>query len=198
MSISFRGSANIKYTSPKEFDSMVNKSNMQEVGVYPKYRLRDSVTSAKPMFSKYANTCSIVSVNDTMLHLAPELRCYKFIDRFTDLVKKQKDEKGDVTAFVLGGRVNDKESFELFNDIGNVLEKEGADFSMICGKFDPKNKPAMDLDALCQNKDTFTFTQENNRELENFVKENKSLTSDGFKKVFEKFYNFVEISPKHK
>ena len=115
--------------------------------------------------------------------------------KITNLIKKEKDEKGDVTAFIIGGQNNDTKSFDLFNDIGNVLDKEGIDFSMICGKNEKSRKGR---DALLKNGDTFIFTQENNPQMSNFIEENKSLTGDGLKKVFELFYDIVDFSPKHK
>lgn len=194
MSINFNGVAKIKYQSPKEFENTIKKLQAQEVCPFPKYCFHNKVTSSKPMYSQYANTCSILNINDTMVHLAPELRTSNLMQKITDLIKKEKNEKGDVTAFILGGKTKDKNSFNLFNDIANVLDKEGADFSMICGK---QEKPKQALDSLCKDGDTFIFTQEYSPKLEQYVKENKSLTGEGLQKVFELFYDFVEISPKY-
>lgn len=194
MSINFTGSAKIKYVSPKDFEKLITSKKMKEVGAFPHYTFNDKVKSKGPMYSQYANTCSILDINDTMVHLAPEYRTHNLIDKITDLVKKEKAEKGDVTAFIIGGKSQDKGSFNLFNDIANILDREGTDFSMICGK---QEKPKHALDSLCKDGDTFIFTQEYSPKLEQFVKENKSLTGAGLKKVFELFYDFVEISPKH-
>ena len=195
MSVNFNGVAKIKYQNPKEFRNTIKKLQAQEVCPFPKYCFHNKVTSSKPMYSQYANTCSILDINDTMVHLAPEFRTHNLMDKIADLVKKEKAEKGDVTAFIIGGKSQDKDSFNLFNDIVNILDKEGTDFSMICGKQD---KPRHALDSLCKDGDIFIFTQEHSPKLEQFVKENKSLTGDGLQKVFELFYDFVEISPKHK
>jgi len=196
MTINFKGTATISYKSPKEFDKIVNENNAKEVGIFPQYTYKHRVSSNDSMYTKNANTCSILQVNDTMLHLAPEIRSYRLMDDISDLVKSKFDKTGDVTAIIIGGQACDKESFNLFNDIGNVLEKEGADFSMLCGKnIHSKNG----RDALCKlDKDTFIFTQEDSPNFEELVKQNKSLTPDGLKRVFEMFYSYVDISPKHK
>ena len=34
--------------------------------------------------------------------------------------------------------------------------------------------------------------------MSNFIEQNKSLTGDGLKKVFELFYDIVDIAPNHK
>ena len=194
MTINFTGFAKIKYQSPKEFEQTMKALKAKEVCPCPKYSFHNKVTSNKPMYSQYANTCSILDINDTMVHLAPELRTGNLMQKISDLIKKEKAEKGDVTAFIIGGKSQDKGSFNLFNDIANVLDKEGVDFSMLCGKQD---KPKNALDSLCKSGDTFIFTQEYNPQLEQLVKENKSITGDGLQKIFELFYDFVEISPKH-
>lgn len=184
----------IVYKTPKEFEKLISAKNMKEVGVFPHYSFSDRVTSSSPKFSQYANTCSILDVNDTMVHLAPEQRTHNLLEKIADLIKKEKDEKGVADAFIIGGKVNDNKSFGLFCEIGNVLEKEGADFSMLCGKGDT---PKGALDSLCKNGDTFVFTQEYNPELENLVKNEKNPTSERLQTIFEKFYNIIEISPKH-
>lgn len=194
MSVNFTGSAKILYQTPKEFEALINSKKMKEVGAWPNYAFSNRVTSKGPMYSQYANTCSILDINNTMVHLAPEFRERNLLGKIADLIRKKKDETGDVTAFIIGGRTNDKASFNLFNDIGNVLEKEGADFSMICGKGD---KPKFALDSLCKDGDTFIFTQINNPEFTKNIKNNNNLTPDGLQKVFERFYEFIEISPKH-
>lgn len=194
MSVNFTGSAKILYKSPQAFEELVKSVNAREVGVFPNYSISNKVTASSPKYSQYANTCSILDVNDTMVHLAPEMRGRNFIQKLTDLVKKEKDERGDLTAMVIGGKVNRPESEGLFYEIGNLLDKEGADFSMIGLKNANSSKG---LDSVCKNGDTFVFTQEYNPALEKVIKENKSLTPAGLKKVFERFYDYIEISPKH-
>ena len=151
MSVNFNGVAKIKYQNPKEFRNTIKKLQAQEVCPFPKYCFHNKVTSSKPMYSQYANTCSILDINDTMVHLAPEFRTHNLMDKIADLVKKEKAEKGDVTAFIIGGKSL------------NILDKEGTDFSMICGKQD---KPRHALDSLCKDGDTFIFTQEHSPKLE--------------------------------
>lgn len=54
------------------------------------------------------------------------------------------------------------------------------------------------LDGLAKDGDTFILTQEYNPELEKLVKENKSPTSEMLQQIFERFYDYIEISPNHK
>lgn len=195
MSINFNGKIKILYQTPKQFDALIDSKKITEVGVYPNYSIHNMVTSPYPKGSRYANTCSIVSINDSMVHLAPEQRGRDFVQKLVDFLKKEKAEKGDVTAFVMGGKSGDIESENLFYEIGNLLEKFNANFSMIGLK---NSKSAKGLDALAKNGDTFVFTQEYNPELAKVVKENKSLTSEELQKIFERFYDYIEISPNHK
>lgn len=194
MALNIQNPIRIIYKNPREFEKLINNKKMKEVGTFPHYSFANKVTSSSPMYSQYANTCSILDINDTMVHLAPEQRTHNLLEKIADLVKKEKDEKGVANAFIIGGKVNDNQSFGLFCEIGNVLEKEGADFSMLCGKGD---KPKGALDSLCKNGDTFVFTQEYNPELETLVKNEKNPTKERLQSIFEKFYNIMEISPNH-
>ena len=194
MSLNMYTPIKIIYKNPKEFEKLVSSKGMKEVGTFPYYSFCNKVTSTTPMYSQRANTCSILDINDTMVHLAPEQRTHNLLEKIADLIKKEKNEKGVANAFIIGGKVNDNKSFGLFCEIGNVLEKEGADFSMLCGKNDT---PKGALDSLCKNGDTFVFTQEHNPELETLVKNEKNPTSERLQSIFENFYNIMEISPNH-
>ena len=195
MAINFNGTAKILYQSPKQFDALIDSKKIKEVGTYPKYSINSISTSPYPKGSRYANTCSILSINDSMVHLAPEQRGCNFVQKLSDIIRREKAEKGDVIAFVMGGKSGDVDSENLFYDIGNLLEKFGADFSMIGlkGAKSPKG-----LDGLAKDGDTFILTQEYNPELEKLVKENKSPTSEMLQQIFERFYDYIEISPNHK
>jgi len=194
MSVNFTGSAKIVYKSPKEFEQIIK--GMKEVGAYPKYSFNDKVTSKLPMYSHSANTCSILAVNDTMVHLAPEPQFTgrDLFKKVSDFLKREKDEKGDITAILIGGKAKDSESWNLFTELGNLLEKYDADFTMLCGKNDKCKKG---LDHLCKNGDTFIFTQEYNPHLEKAIKENTNLTSEGMENVLDNFYDVTWYMPKH-
>ena len=125
MSINFTGAAKIQYQTPKQFEKTIQNLRAKEVCPFPKYCFHNKVISDKPMFSQYANTCSILDINDTMVHIAPETRTHDLMQKITNLVKREKDEKGDVTAFIIGGQNNDTKSFDLFNDI-DVIKPEKA------------------------------------------------------------------------
>ena len=195
MSVNFTGSAKIVYTSPKAFEEMIK--GMKEVGPYPRYRFENKVTSTLPMYSQNANTCTILSVNDTMVHLAPEpeFTGRNLFQKISEFLKREKDEKGDLTAMLIGGKANDKGSWNLFSELGNLLEKYDADFTMLCGKNKRCDKG---LDHLCKKGDTFIFTQEYNPILEKTIKENPNLTSDGMQNILDSFYDVTWYMPKHK
>lgn len=195
MVVNFTGSAKIIYKSPDEFNKMI--SGMKEVGACPHYRFADKVTSKLPMYSHSANTCSILAVNDTMVHLAPEpeFTGRNLFQKIGDFLKQEKDKNGDLTAVLIGGKNNDNGSWNLFTEIGNLLEKYGADFTMLCGK---NEKCGKGLDALAKKGDTFIFTQEYNPELAKIIKEKPNLTSDEMENIMDSFYDVTWFMPKHK
>lgn len=191
--MNFNPISQIIYKTPKEFEKLSSKAI--EVGTFPHYTFFNKVTSTYPKRSQYAKTCDILVVNDTMVHLAPELRGRNLVQDLSNFIRREKAEKDKVNAFVIGGRVDDKDSYTLFCDIGNTLEKEGADFSMICGKNENSKNG---LDSLYHDGDKFVFTQEYNPTLEKEIKANKNPDSNFLQQIFEKFYDIIEISPKHK
>ena len=184
----------IIYRTPREFERFINSKKMKEVGNFPHYSFKDKVTSQQPMYSQYANTCTILNVNDTLVHLAPEQRGRNLLDELANLVKKEQAEKGYASGFMIGGQRNDEASYALSCDIATELDRHGVDFSMICGKI---NTPKHALDSLCKDGDRFIFTQEHNPELEKLVKEEKNPTSDRLQAIFQKFFDIIDISPNH-
>ncbi len=192
MTINFTGKANISYLSPKKFNSLIDKTVI-EVGRPERYWFEEQRTSLNPMFSKDANTCSMLIVNDTMMHLAPEREDFRLMDKLSDFMKEQKDKYGDLTALLIGGKAPklSKQSAELYSNIANVLEKEKADYSMICGK-------TMDLfmDNVYKNGNHYTFTQQGNVGLEELVQE-KDITPKKLKEILKYYYKDVKISKKH-
>ena len=192
MTINFTGKANISYLSPKKFNSIIDKTVI-EVGRPERYWFEEQRTSLNPMFSKDANTCSMLIVNDTMMHLAPEREDFRLMDKLSDFMKEQKDKYGDLTALLIGGKAPklSKQSAELYSNIANVLEKEKADYSMICGK-------TMDLfmDNVYKNGNHYTFTQQGNVGLEELVQE-KDITPKKLKEILKYYYKDVKISKKH-
>lgn len=192
MAINFTGKAYISYLSPRKFNNLIDKT-VVEVGRPERYWFEERRTSLNPMFSKDANTCSMLIVNDTMMHLAPEHEDYRLMDKLSDFMKEQKDNKGDLTALLIGGKAPNlsRQSAELYSNIANVLEKENADYSMICGK-------TMDLfmDNVYKNGNRYTFTQQGNVGLEELVQE-EDLTPKRLKEILKYYYKDVKISKKH-
>ncbi len=194
MSVNFQGNMKIKYMDPKEFEKMISARKVKEVCAFPSWSIDRQATMSNPMYSQGANTCSILNINDTMVHIPPEGRPHNLLEKVTKLINRKKSESDEVNAFIIGGRTHDRDSFNLFNDIGNTLEKEGVDFSMLCGKH---KEPRWGLDSLCKDGDTFVFTQKGNPELEKTVRENKDFSASKLEEIFQKFYDIIEISPKH-
>ena len=128
-----------------------------------------------------------------MMHLAPEREDFRLMDKLSDFMKEQKDKYGDLTALLIGGKAPklSKQSAELYSNIANVLEKEKADYSMICGK-------TMDLfmDNVYKNGNHYTFTQQGNVGLEELVQE-KDITQKKLKEILKYYYKDVKISKKH-
>ena len=81
MSLNIQAPIKIVYKNPKEFDKLVSSKGMKEVGTFPHYSFGNKVTSTTPMYSQYANTCSILDINDTMVHLAPEQRTHNLLEK---------------------------------------------------------------------------------------------------------------------
>jgi len=186
-------SINIIYKNPQEFLGLVKSSDAKEFGVYPHYKFKDKKTLTESGFSQFAKTCSIVLINDEGIHLAPELRESSLLKNISELAKKVKDTTGILTSFIFGGEAHNqnKDSFELFNDIGNVLDKEGADISVICGKkFDGSR------DALLKDKNNIFITSESNEDLALTLKNNQ-LSKEQVEEAFSKYYEVVDISPNH-
>ena len=183
---------NISYIPPKDFSKLLDKT-VREVGRPEMYHFEERVTGTFPMFSKDANTCSILSVNDTMMHLAPERDDPKLFDKLTDFLREQKDKYGSLSAVLLGGKAPDlfSSSTKLYTGIANVLEKEGADYSMICGK-----KLDLFLDDLYKNGNSYKFTQKGNIGLEELT-QGKDLTPKQLKEILKYYYRDVKISVKH-
>ena len=194
MSLNFTGIANIKYLPPQKFNEMINTKKVKEVCAFPNWSIDRQATMKKPMYSQGANTCSILAIGDTMVHIPPETRPQNFIEKLVNLINKEKEKNDDLSAFIIGGRKNDNDSFNLFNDIGNVLEKENVDFSMLCGK---GKEPRFGVDSLCKDGDTFIFTQNRNDNLEKEIRTNKDFSPSKLEEIFQKFYDIIEISPKH-
>lgn len=192
MSVNFTGKAQIMYVPPKEFKTLLDKTVI-EVGRPERYHFEERRASALPMFSKDANTCSMLAVNDTLMHLAPEREDVRLFDKLSDFLKEQKDKCGDLTAVLIGGKAPNlyRPSTELYTGIANLLEKEGADYSMICGK-----QLDLFLDDVYKEGNSYRFTQKGNVGLEELVQE-KDITPKRLKEILKYYYRDVKISRKH-
>ncbi|MCR5265184.1 MAG: hypothetical protein K6E29_01150 [Cyanobacteria bacterium RUI128] len=192
MSVNFTGKAQIMYVPPKEFKTLLDKTVI-EVGRPERYHFEERRASALPMFSKDANTCSMLAVNDTLMHLAPEREDIRLFDKLSDFLKEQKDKYGDLTAVLIGGKAPNlcRPSTELYSGIANLLEKEGADYSMICGK-----QLDLFLDDIYKDGNNYKFTQKGNIGLEELLQE-KDITPKRLKEILKYYYRDVKISRKH-
>lgn len=103
--------------------------------------------SLHPLVSFDANTCSMLNLNggnnrNCLMHLAPEQQSLNTLKAGLEkCILTLQDKMGhlqeDITAILVGGRHSGhKDSFNLFNEIANILDEFGIPFSMLCGKFD--------------------------------------------------------------
>lgn len=120
-----------------------------EVGkerIYTTSKARFS-NSTHPLVSFDANTCSMLNLNgghnrNCLMHLAPEQQSLVTLKSGIEkCILALQDKMGrvqeDITGILVGGRHSgNKESFNLFNEIANILDEFGIPFSMLCGKFD--------------------------------------------------------------
>ena len=183
---------NISYVTPNDFSKLIDRT-VKEVGRPERYHFEEKVTGNFPMFTKDANTCSILAVNDTLMHLAPERDDPRLFDKLTDFLREQKDKYGSLSAVLLGGKAPNLcgMSTRLYSGIANVLEKERADYSMICGK-----TIDLFLDDLYKNGSSYKFTQRGNVGLEELT-QGKDLTPKQLKEILKYYYRDVKISRKH-
>lgn len=182
----------ISYMTPTNFSKLIDNT-VVEVGRPERYHFEEKVTKTCPMYTRDANTCSILAVNDTLMHLAPEREDFRLFEKLTDFLREQKDKYGSISAILLGGKAPNlyRPSTELYSGIANVLEKEGADYSMICGK-----KLDLVVDDLYKNGKDYKFTQKGNIGLEELV-QNPDLTPKLMKEFLKYYYKDVKISKKH-
>lgn len=193
MTVNLLGKTQISYVSPTKFRSLLNKGVI-EVGRPERYCFEERRASLSlPMFSKDANTCSMLAVNDTLMHLAPEREDIRLFDKLTDFLREQRDKYGRLDAVLIGGKAPNfyKPSTELYSGIANLLERERADYSMICGK-----KLDLFMDDLYKDKNSYLFTQQGNLGLEELAQE-KDLTPKKFIGILKSYYRDVKISKKH-
>ena len=194
MSINTVKKAFISYISPNEFKQLANQRGVARmVGRPERYCFEERVSSKLPMYSLDANTCSILSVNDTMMHLAPERDDVRLMDKLSDFLKEQRDLCGDLNAVLIGGKAPNlyRKSTELYSGIANLLEKEHADYTMICGK-----QLDLCMDNLYQSGNSFKFTQTGNVGLEELSHE-ADLTPKRIKEILKYYFKDVKISKKH-
>ena len=131
--------------SPKKFEQTIQ--GFQEVSPFARYTLSDAVISNKNKYTLYANSCTVLGMsngkNTYLGHFAPELKMSDFKDRLDNIVKKFKDQTGQLTAIITGAfdhslitpRPKDAvESFTQMAEVGEVLDKNNAVLSMIGGK----------------------------------------------------------------
>ncbi len=103
--------------------------------------------SPHPLVSFDANSCTMLNLNggnnrNCLMHLSPEQQSTKTLKSGLEKCLLQLHEKmgnleEDIRGIIVGGRHSEhKDSFNLFNEIANILDEFGIPFSMLCGKFD--------------------------------------------------------------
>ena len=153
--------------SPKKFKALI--SDFREVCEFPNYRINDGVSSKEHKFSANANTCTLLGMNngvDTYLgHYAPEYKKPDFKEKLDYIVKKFQDKTGELDAVIAGGYSYDvisnpqaaKDSFTLVAQVGEVLDKNGANLTVIAGKRVPSF-----VDNLAVTEDKFVLSHSPN------------------------------------
>lgn len=170
-----------------------------EVGkdyIYTTNRARFS-QSLHPLVSFDANTCTMVNLNggdkrNCCMHLAAEQQPLSTLKaglakNIETLREKMKNIEENITAIIIGGRHSgNQESFDLFNEVANILEEFGIPFSMICGKFDNiKN------DNIVVTGDNAGIWNESLKKL----KIPNGTTGDELEEILKQNYEVVEFTP---
>ena len=134
--------------SPKKFKTTID--GIREVSPFARYTLNDAVISNEDKYTLNANTCTILGMsngkNTYLGHFAPEFKTSEFKERLDYIVKKFKDQTGQLTAIITGGfdynistpiKRQAEESFRQMSEVGEILDKNNAVLSMIGGKKTP-------------------------------------------------------------
>lgn len=195
---------NIIVESESRFNKRIIAEHCKEVCQNPRYRLSDGVISSSPKVTYYANTCSILGMSNglkTFLgHFAPELKTSSFMRNLDEIVKKFKGETGQLSACVNGGYGfspnKDKifvDSNILISDIGNILDKNGAEITMISGKSNP-----IFMDNMAVTNDAFIISPVSvTRSDTPLTRLRQNISREELEKLLEENYDIFEVDPKH-
>lgn len=122
----------------------------REVGAKSKYTVNDCIqtTPKHGLKTLGADTCTILNLNtennvNKLWHLAPEFAPHQnfnyLLKFFREEVYKLQEQFGKVRAFIYGGvefngAKENKASFNLYNNLADIMEQLNVDFGMVCGK----------------------------------------------------------------
>lgn len=128
----------------------VFKEISREVGAHRNYTTMDALQStvAHGLKSLDANTCTMVNFNteqkvNKLWHLAPEYDVHQnfnfLLKYFREEAYKLQENFGKIRAFIYGGiefgsHKSNKGSFNLYNNLADVMENLDIKFAMLCGK----------------------------------------------------------------
>ena len=188
----------IIFQTPKKFETFVGR----EVCTFPNYRIKDIVCSEEAKYSRFANTCSILAMDngkDIFIgHFAPEYITANFSDKLEYIVKQFKDVTGKLSAVMTGaydykiGTKQADESSTLCANIARIVDDNTQIFSMICGKRNPLHTENLGL-----SRDGFFISHNRNLGVTtDFLSRNDSLTE--VDKKLADYYSIYEIAPEHK
>ena len=194
--------------SPKKFEKTI--SGFLEVSPFPEYNIHNAIKSTEPKFTQNANTCAILGMSNgkqTYLgHYAPELKTSKFKQQLEYDVKKMQDETGALSAIVTGGYDRNvhsgmnsvtapqiRDSFTQLAEIGEILDKAGANLTMIAGKLNPEFKEHLAITG-----DRFILTHNPNKINSKLPELSKCKTDSEIERTLENQYSIVEIDLPHK
>lgn len=190
--------------SPKIFKKTTE--NFREVSPFPLYKLQNAVASQENKVTMFGNTCAILGMNNgksTYLgHFAPECKTWSFKENLDYIVQKFKDETGELFAIVTGGydyrasapvKNQASKSFEQVAEIGEILDKNKAELTMICGKLNPVFTDNL---AVTENQFILSHTPKINGSIPTQnLKPNLPL--EKMEDFLSNEYSIVEINPLH-
>lgn len=191
----------------KKFESAIK--DFREVSPFPEYSIYKAVRSEESKFTKSANTCAILGMSNgkqTYLgHYAPELKSQKFKKQLEYDVKKMQDETGELSAIITGGYDKDLRdgvnsvrkqqitaSFTQLAEIGEVLDKAGANLTMVAAKTNPSFK-----ENLAVTPDRFILSFTPNTIASRYPDITKCKNNAEIEQELSKFYSISELDSFH-
>ena len=171
-----------------------------EVGKNMNYTLSDA-SIAQDIFSRSANSCTIVNVNSSgqnlVAHIDPQRFNWKtFLNTFNPMIKNFQDKYGEAKAIIIGGWENGRidplcktPSSEVYSTIAGALDD--MPLTMICGK----KANVKSFDNLFASKNQITLANDTFDKAGLCLNDAKNVPLETVEKQLKKYYEWVEIEP---